>query len=65
MVLIMRDLIQELFDILDKEYRDGGIDARAYAALKGSFMALRQRMDELNILDALNLYHSIKAVMNV
>lgn len=57
-------LIQELFDILDREYQDGGIDARAYASLKGALMCYRQRLLGENLIQAIDLYNAVKAVIN-
>ena len=61
----MFDLIQELFDLLDSEYRLGGIDARSYATLKSNLMVFRQRLESVNLVQAIDLYNAVKAVSNV
>lgn len=61
----MNDLIQELFDVLDTEYRLGGVDARSYATLKSNLMVFRQRLESVNLVHAIDLYNAVKAVIDV
>lgn len=61
----MNDMIKELFDVLDTEYRIGGIDARSYSTLKASLMVFRQRLESVDLVHAIDLYNAVKAVIDV
>lgn len=65
MVLIMNDLFQDIFDVLQEQFIRGRVDPAAYAAIKGSILVFQQRLESVNLVHAIDLYNAVKAVIDV